>query len=769
MTLLRGPGMSSSSYQPRDTVAPAANRRNTNGNLGLTVATPGSVGLGHPASRPVPVSRSHKRTSTVPIDNCPTSTQTSSVDGPADHKHRTSSRNEKEDSDDLATDKEKFSKAVDGQGNADSALETEDQIGCCTDLLENPRSARPVVASQSIRSLKSVNYLSDLSNGLRLDSGLPASVAKERLSSGSGRMASKQQQLRQTVDEGVPVFIMLPLDTVTSDGIYRYKTSAWFHHALQSMRDSGVRGVAVDIWWGAVERKPGIYDWSSYKQLIAHVKSLGLKMQVVLSFHACGGNVGDSAMIPLPEWVLEAGEHDPDLYFTDRPRGNRRGQRNRECISFFSDEVPGALAGRSPIECYQEFMHDFAQAFRAELGSVIEEVVVGAGPCGELRYPSYVEANGWRFPGVGEFQCYDRRALAQLAEAAADAGHPEWGHAGPHNAGWYNSAPEETGFFSTVEGSWSSAYGKFFMEWYSGALVAHGERLLQAANEAFGPKTPRPFSGADAAVSSKGEDEGANPCGHDNPTGQPGIQPSLNPRTKASARADGTVQVTLKIAGIHWYYRTRSHAAELTAGYYNTAFQNGYAPLIALCAKYGASLTLTCVEMCDEQHPTEASCSPEGLLYQVRRTAYQMGVPLSGENALPCFSPGGVDTSALERIIRNTSSFDPDRHPRPLSWGNFAPASVSMEQLRGSIASSSWSSSSSSSCCGGGEGAALEDGAQPREFAPLPSMRSFTFLRLNQEMIAPAYQGVWMRFIQRMQSKPLQRQRSQPHGIPAVE
>jgi hypothetical protein len=30
------------------------------------------------------------------------------------------------------------------------------------------------------------------------------------------------------------------------------------------------------------------------------------------------------------------------------------------------------------------------------------------GPAGELRYPSYPEANGtWSFPGIGEFQCYD--------------------------------------------------------------------------------------------------------------------------------------------------------------------------------------------------------------------------------------------------------------------------------------------------------------------------------------------------------------------------
>ena len=49
---------------------------------------------------------------------------------------------------------------------------------------------------------------------------------------------------------------------------------------------------------------------------------------------------------------------------------------------------------------------------------------------------------GWRFPGIGEFQCYDRRARASLAYAAATVGRPEWGYAGPHDAGSYRSVPE---------------------------------------------------------------------------------------------------------------------------------------------------------------------------------------------------------------------------------------------------------------------------------------------------------------------------------------
>ena len=40
----------------------------------------------------------------------------------------------------------------------------------------------------------------------------------------------------------------------------------------------------------------------------------------------------------------------------------------------------------------------FRDEFLLDLASLIEEVVVGCGPCGELRYPSYPEANGWRFP-----------------------------------------------------------------------------------------------------------------------------------------------------------------------------------------------------------------------------------------------------------------------------------------------------------------------------------------------------------------------------------
>ncbi len=57
--------------------------------------------------------------------------------------------------------------------------------------------------------------------------------------------------------------------------------------------------------WCAAERSPQQYNWLAYRQLFEVVRCAGLRLQVVLSFHACGGSVGDTAHVPLPSWVLE--------------------------------------------------------------------------------------------------------------------------------------------------------------------------------------------------------------------------------------------------------------------------------------------------------------------------------------------------------------------------------------------------------------------------------------------------------------------------------
>lgn len=67
---------------------------------------------------------------------------------------------------------------------------------------------------------------------------------------------------------------------------------------------------------------------------------------MVLSFHECGGNVGDDVHIPLPYWVTEIGEKNPDIYFTDR-----EGRRNTECLTWGVDKER-VLRGRTAVEVY---------------------------------------------------------------------------------------------------------------------------------------------------------------------------------------------------------------------------------------------------------------------------------------------------------------------------------------------------------------------------------------------------------------------------------
>jgi Glycosyl hydrolase family 14 len=82
---------------------------------------------------------------------------------------------------------------------------------------------------------------------------------------------------------------------------------------------------------------------------------------------------------------------------------------------------------RARTQAYGDYIEAFAAEFGDMLGDVVSEVTVGCGPAGELRYPSYPEGDRrWRFPGVGQFQCFDKYMLASLSAAAQAVGEPQW-------------------------------------------------------------------------------------------------------------------------------------------------------------------------------------------------------------------------------------------------------------------------------------------------------------------------------------------------------
>ncbi|KAF7827060.1 beta-amylase 7 [Senna tora] len=116
---------------------------------------------------------------------------------------------------------------------------------------------------------------------------------------------------------------------------------------------------------------------------------------------------------------------------------------------------------------------------------------------------------------------------------------------------------------------------------------------------------------------------------------------------------------TEDLSGIHWLYKTASHAAEVTAGFYNPSNRDGYAAIMAMLKKNGASLNLACADLYTlNQHEDfpEAFSNPEGLVWQVLNAAWDVCLPISSENALPCLNRVGYN-----KILDNCKPLnDPD-------------------------------------------------------------------------------------------------------------
>ncbi|KAK1407665.1 hypothetical protein QVD17_39286 [Tagetes erecta] len=404
----------------------------------------------------------------------------------------------------------------------------------------------------------------------------------------------------------VPIYVMLQLDIITTDNILKDK--AGLEKQLKQLQGACVDGVMCDVWWGIVESKgPKEYDWSAYRTLFQLVQDCKLKMQVVMSFHQCGGNIGDVVNIPIPQWVRDVGETDPDIFYT-----NRTGNRNIEYLTIGVDNQP-LFCGRTAIELYSDFMKSFRETMAEFLDAeLFTDIEVGLGPAGELRYPSYPQSQGWAFPGIGEFQCYDKYLKMDFKEAATNEGKPEWEL--PDDGGEYNDNPDVTGFFGSK--GYLSEKGKFFLTWYSNKLLIHGDQILDEANKAFlGCK----------------------------------------------------VKLACKISGIHWWYKDDSHAAELTAGYYNLNERDGYRPIARMLSRHYGVFNFTCLEMRDSEHDAAKKCGPQKLVQQVFSAVKREEVHMAGENALERY-----DRKAYNQILLNV---------RPNGVNKNGPPKLKMEAL----------------------------------------------------------------------------------------
>ncbi|KAB2610594.1 beta-amylase-like [Pyrus ussuriensis x Pyrus communis] len=378
----------------------------------------------------------------------------------------------------------------------------------------------------------------------------------------------------------VPIFVMVPLLRLTMF----WKTDKLVKD-LKELRAAGVDGVMIDQ-----------YDWSAYRSVFQAVQDCGLKLQTIMSFHQCGGNVGDVVTIPIPKWVLEIGESDPNIFYTNL----------KASIHFIKVTYTLIVL----LQIYSDYMKSFRENMSdfLETGLIID-IEGGLGPAGELRYPSYPESQGWAFPGIGEFQCYDKYLQAEFKEAATVAGHPEW--ALPDNAGEYNDTPESSGFFRS-NGTYVTEKGKFFLTWYSNKLLIHGDQILDEANKVF------------------------ESC---------------------------KLKLAAKVSGIHWWYEVDNHATELTAGYYNLKDRDGYRPIARMLSRHHAILNFTCLEMRNSEQSADSKSAPQEL---VLSGGWRENIEVAGENALSRY-----DSVAYDQIFLNarTNGINKDGQPKLRIWG----------------------------------------------------------------------------------------------------
>ncbi|XP_057982222.1 inactive beta-amylase 4, chloroplastic isoform X3 [Malania oleifera] len=402
--------------------------------------------------------------------------------------------------------------------------------------------------------------------------------------------------------------------------------------SLKALKLAGVHGIAVEVWWGIVERcSPCTYNWSLYEELFRLISESGLKLHVALSFHSNVHSLSrEKGGVSLPLWILEIGDLNKDIYYRDQ-----NGFSNDDYLTLGVDHAP-LFFGRTAIQCYEDFMFSFVNKFESFIGSVIEEISVGLGPSGELRYPAHPFGDGrWRFPGIGEFQCYDKYMMEDLKMSACQEGKPQWGDKGPQNAGFYNSLPSGVPFFEEGQESFLSDYGRFFLEWYSGSLIRHADAVLAKA---------------------------------------------ANMLKKYKESRNASVLLVAKIGGIYWWYQTVSHPAELTAGYYNTALRDGYDPVASVLSRHGAALHISCLEMTDsETYPTYL-CSPEGLLQQLRKVSKKRIIQLTGRNSNERFDKAGlwqIHANCYHPQDEGVRSFTYFRMNHKIfrveNWNNFVP------------------------------------------------------------------------------------------------
>jgi len=314
----------------------------------------------------------------------------------------------------------------------------------------------------------------------------------------------------------------------------------------------------------------------------------------ILSFHQCGGNVGDACNFPIPAWIWTKYIGQPGVDSADDLK-----YKSEE--DHLSTEVVSVWGTRYVIQDYANFMIEFQRHFAAKAES-IAEINISLGPAGELRYPSYnAHDPDAGYPSRGRLQSYSNLAKASFRHFMigkyGDGLPTDW-LAPPHGA----AVPYADDFFAHIKEP--SLYRDDFFEWYSDSLLSHGRTILSRAVNIF----------------------------------------------NAPSSAFLGIDIGAKVPGVHWRMSI-DRAPELAAGLIRTKDDDahldldtaghGYYPIIHLFREVGGlprapqvTMHFTCLEMDDGSGGATVGSLAQSLVFWVAQEAHKLGVPIKGENAL---------------------------------------------------------------------------------------------------------------------------------------
>lgn len=235
-----------------------------------------------------------------------------------------------------------------------------------------------------------------------------------------------------------------------------------FEEQLDKIKEVGVHAIATQIWWGLVETTDNNFNWQYYERLSSLITSKGYKWIPHIAFHSCSEISQKNCNISLPHWIWN--KYPEKLKYKDES-----GSTSTESISVWATEII--------LDDYKDFLISFHDRF-SNISDSIEEVTLGIGPKGELRYPSFTDVQD-----NGKNQAHSQLALESYRQFLKS----KYKTIDNVNSVWESEYEDFSEIYSLRDSDLDieNQTTKDFYHWYNQSLIDHSEILLTTASRIF--------------------------------------------------------------------------------------------------------------------------------------------------------------------------------------------------------------------------------------------------------------------------------------------